>query len=326
MRNDCDAAVRIAGAGVSCQDYVFRAPRTQMGNTGRVTAFQAQGGGLVATALVACARLGAECDLFTLLGDDQVGYEIVAELQHEGVDTSGVLQIHGSDSPVSFIHVDDDTGERTIYHRPGSGLKWDESHSLERIAQSQALIVDDNYLDMAVAAAKMARSLGIPVVADLIPDQDNEALLRHVDILIAPRHYAREISCENDLGEALDAIHRLGPTTAVITLGADGWVYSDPTGRGSGSAFEVEVVDTTGAGDAFHGAFTYGVARGWSTPVCAEFASAVAGIKCAMPGGRTGLPTLSQTIEFLKARGSLDVWGGIGNQSGGQSSATMPHH
>jgi sulfofructose kinase len=307
MKTDSDTKTRIAGAGVSCLDYVFMAPKTEWGNTGRVSAFQAQGGGLVATAVVACARLGAHCDLFSLLGDDKVGAQIIDELQQEGVSTSDVLQVPGGDSPISFVHVDNDSGERTIYHRPGSGLEWDETRSLERIAQSQAVIVDDNFLDLAVAAAKKARALGIPVVADLIPEPRNEELLRHVDVLIAPRHYAVDIGCANDLNRALDAIHKLGPTTAVITLGADGWVFSDPKGTGSGKAFKVDVVDTTGAGDAFHGAFTYGIARGWGSAVCAEFASAVAGIKCGKPGGRTGLPSLSQTIEFLKQRSSIDV-------------------
>ena len=79
--------------------------------------------------------------------------------------------------------------------------------------------------------------------------------------------------------------------------------FSAPSGRGSGKAFEVDVVDTTGAGDTFHGAFAFGVACGWQIAKCAEFASAVAAINCTKPGGRTGLPTLDQTSEFLKARG-----------------------
>jgi len=72
----------------------------------------------------------------------------------------------------------------------------------------------------------------------------------------------------------------------------------------------VDVVDTTGAGDTFHGAFAYGVARGWDTERCGEFAAAVAAIKCTMPGGRTGLPTLQKALEFLRSRGRLD-WAAI---------------
>jgi len=301
-----DMTPRVAGAGICCMDYIVVAPQIPWGDTALVSGYSMQGGGLVGTAMVACARLGAQCDLFSLLGADAVADQVIDELDQEHISTSGVVKVGGGDSPFSFIHVDDKTGDRTIFHRPGSALKWDDSIDLHRIAASQALIVDDIYLDLSIAAAKEARAHGVPVVADLIPEDRSNELLRYVDILIAPKHYAKQIGCAYDLNKVLDIIHRLGPTTAVITLGAYGWVFSDSNGRGEGDAFKVDVVDTTGAGDAFHGAFTYAIACGWSTPRCAEFASAVAAIKCTKPGGRTGLPSLEQTVDFLKERSKLE--------------------
>ncbi len=300
---------RIAGAGIACLDHIVTAPQVPWGDTALVTSYSVQGGGLVATALVACARLGAECELFSLLGDDAVADQIIAELVAEGVGIRGTLRVEGGASPFSFIHVDSSSGERTIFHRSGAGLNASASRvDLQRVAGSQALIVDDIYPDLAFAAAETARAHGIPVVADLIPSPESSDLLRHVDVLIAPRHFARQIGCEDNLDAALDAIHKLGPSTAVITLGAEGWVYSGPDGRGRGEAFRIEVVDTTGAGDTFHGAFAYGLAVGWDTRRCCEFASAVAAIKCTKLGGRTGLPSLPEAIEFLKARGGPE-WG-----------------
>lgn len=298
--------VKVVGVGVCCMDYIVVAPQISWGDSTHVSNYIAQGGGLVGTAIVACARLGADCDLYSILGSDNVGTQIIDELRSEGVSTSGVLQIQDADSPFSFIHVDDKSGDRTIFHRPGLGLVWDNSRSFNNIADAQAIIVDDYFIDLSLLAAKEARLHGTPIVADMIPDSNNQELLKYVDILIAPRHFARQIGCEDNLDAALDAIHKLGPTTALITLGADGWVSSDSKGRGRGEAFKVDVVDTTGAGDTFHGAFTYAVARGWDTAKCAEFASAVAAIKCTKPGGRTGLPSLPQTIEFLKERSNLD--------------------
>ncbi len=288
-------------------DYIVVAPQVDWGDTAVVTDYLSQGGGLVGTAMVACARLGAACDLFSMIGDDQVGDEVIAELESEGIPPTRIMRLAGGKSPFSFVHVDDKTGERSIFHRPGMGLVWDISNSVASIVDAQALLVDDYFLDLSLAAAKEAREHGVPVIADLIPDEKNAELLRYVDTLVAPRHYARIMGCDENLDAALDAIHGLGPTTAVITLGSDGWVYSDMTGHGRGDAFRVDVVDTTGAGDTFHGAFTYAVARGWDTRRCAEFASAVAAIKCTKAGGRTGLPNLSQTMEFLREHGGCTL-------------------
>lgn len=287
-------------------DYIVSAPKINYGETARVSDYVAQGGGLIGTAMVACARLGASSDLLCILGDDHVGDQILAELEAEGISSTHIIRAPGGRSPFSFIHVDENSGERTIFHRPGTGLGFDLECINWSIASSwDALLVDDIFLDLSIAAARAVRKRGVPVVADLIPDDRNMRLLKLVDVLIAPRHYARQIGLDDNLDSALDSIHDLGPATAVITLGAEGWVYSDLYGKGRGEAFKVDVVDTTGAGDTFHGAFTYGLARGWDTARCCEFASAVAAIKCMKPGGRTGLPSLPEVMAFLDTNSDL---------------------
>jgi sulfofructose kinase len=292
---------RIAGAGVCTLDHIVVSPQVSWGGTAAVSNYLAQGGGLIGTALVACARLGADCALFTLLGDDQVGDQILAELVDESIDCNRAVRVPGGESPFSFIHVDETSGERTIFYRGGTNLKGVPVDPSD-LADFQALLVDEIYLGLSLSAARAARSLGIPVIADLVPAPGNDELLKMTDVLIAPRDYLRHLGSESDTDTALDAIHALGPTTAVITLGADGWVYSDSASRGAGKAFAVDVVDTTGAGDAFHGAFAYAKAMAWDTRRCCEFASAVASIKCTKPGGRTGLPSLAETVDFLAER------------------------
>ena len=106
--------------------------------------------------------------------------------------------------------------------------------------------------------------------------------------------------------EALELLHSYGARIAVVTAGGRGCWYSAGGERGHCKAFEVEVVDTTGAGDVFHGAFAYALARGWEVARCVEFSAAVAALKCGKLGGRTGIPTLPQTLEFLRANGRLD--------------------
>ena len=214
------------------------------------------------------------------------------------------MRIRDAKTPFSFIHVDAESGERTIFHRAGSGLDPDaDSSNLSILDGSAALLVDDIYMGLSIAAAKYARNRSIPVVADMIPDDANAELLHNVDILIAPRHFLRETNHSDDPYAALDLIHDMGPSTALITLGSDGYVWSSRDDKGRGNAFKVDAKDTTGAGDVFHGAFAFGVAQQWSIPDCAEFASAVAGIKC-MGTGPSALPSYSQTIDFLVSNGS----------------------
>ncbi len=296
---------RIAGAGIACLDYIVASPSLNWGDTVHVSGFCTQGGGLVATALVACARLGADAILWSLLGDDPMAAAILEELAAERVATEHVVKLPDGASPFSFIHVEEASGERTIFHRPGGNLHWAGQADLSGISSCAALLVDHCYPDLALAAARTAREHGVPVVADLSPGDAERELLQWVDVLIAPRHFARALGCEQDPAPALDAIHACGPAVAVITLGADGWVCSDQHGRSLGTAFPVAVVDTVGAGDVFHGAFAFGLANGWETPRCCEFASAVAAIKCTQSGGRTGIPSLGEAVAFLRGRGAL---------------------
>jgi len=298
---------RIAGAGICCLDHIFVTPQIAWGGTARVEEYRVQGGGLVGTALVACARLGASCFLFSFLSHDEVGAQVASELAAEGIKLEGVAGIPQGTSPFSFIHVDSRSGERTIFHRPAAGLERAVLPDLDRIAECDVLLVDDYYPELALAAAGTAHKNGVPVVADLTVSLSKcPDLFREINVLIAPRAFAAQIGYAGDLPGALQAIHRLGPETALITLGREGYMYSSVDGRGKGKAFKVAVVDTTGAGDAFHGAFAYGLARRWEIERCAEFAAAVAAIKCTKPGGRTGLPTLPQTVHFLERNGRLD--------------------
>jgi sulfofructose kinase len=301
----------IAGAGIACLDYIFASRQPAWGGSAQVEDFLVQGGGLVGTALVACARLGARCRLFSYLSSDETGTRIAAGLARERIRLDGVVAVPGGSSPFSLIHVDSLTGDRTIFHRPAAGVEKAVIPGLDGIAGSQALLIDDYYPDLALAAARKAKECGVPVIADAaVNPAQNEELMRHVSILIAPVSVAGRLRNSRELDEALEAFRGLGPETVIFTLGPEGWVFSGPQGRGQGNAFAVTVRDTTGAGDAFHGAFAYAIARGWDVERGAEFAGAVAAVKCTRPGGREGLPSLDQTLAFLRKFGRLD-WSGV---------------
>src|SRR5512135_2763666 len=104
----------IGGAGIACLDYIFASRRPAWGGTAEVEDFLVQGGGLVGTALVACARLGARCRLYGFLSGDETGTRVAAELARDGISLDGVVALPDGSSPFSFIHVDTASGDRTI--------------------------------------------------------------------------------------------------------------------------------------------------------------------------------------------------------------------
>jgi sulfofructose kinase len=311
MRSRKAPVPKIAGAGICCLDHILVAPQIPWGTSAHVEKYHIRTGGLVATALMTCARLGAECQLFSYLGDDEAGNRVAIGLAEEGVSLSGVNRSCGGSTPFSIIHVDRRSGERTIFHRSAFGIERKELPEFDWIATCDALLVDDYYPRLAQAAAHVAASKGIPVVADVTTNPRKHLdFFRNISVLIVPREFAAQIGFADNLSGALDAMHWLGPKTALITLGAEGWMGSIQGRKTRGAGFKVEVADTTGAGDAFHGAFAYGLARKWDTERCGEFAAAVAAIKCSRPGGAASLPSISEAVYFLKRNGRLD-WSGF---------------
>jgi sugar/nucleoside kinase (ribokinase family) len=302
--------IKILGVGDCVLDYLFRCSQPPKGGSVRVPEYKVEGGGLTATAVVTCARLGAKGELISRLGDDDTAQEIIKELEQEGVETSRMIRIPGMRSNVSFIHVDIETGERTIfYYRdpnidPLNGVP--DSFLLD---DTSALLVDDTWMPAAVKASQVAKENGIPIIADLKPCDHNLELVELVDILIAPFHFARS-HMNGDIPKALSTILAMGTKLAIITAGKDGCWYSDGQNTGHVKAFDIEVVDTTGAGDVFHGAFAVAMGLGLDIESRLEFASAASALKCRKLGGRSGIPTLHETLKFLSENGST-LWSNI---------------
>lgn len=293
------AQVRIAGAGIACLDYLFEAPPAAWGDTVRVGRWMTEGGGKTATALVTAARLGARTHLLTRLGDDEAGRHILEGLNNEGVETRGTHCVPSGESPISFVHVDNKSGDRTIFHREARLLSSGPQPDLSAVREAHVLIVDDAHIDLAVAAAEEARATGVPVLGDIMPKAKNRRLIPLVDILIAPHHYAALPAFKGDPSAAACAILQMGPRVGIVTLGPRGWTGQGPDGHATGAALEVEVVDTTGAGDVFHGAFAVGLAMGWNWIECARLATVAAGLKCRAFGGRKGIPRWHELTAFL---------------------------
>jgi sulfofructose kinase len=299
--------IRVAAVGLACLDFLALARQVPVGATGPMQRLLIQGGGLTATAAVAMARLGANVRMLTRVGDDEIGRRILDELRDEGVDLAGSAVIAGAATPCSVVMVDPESGDRTIYYFGGAGAERDRTApDVSFVSSSKALVVDAFWREAALAAAKAARGAGVPVVADFAPGADVEELAGLVDVFIVPESWAKARGGASGHDEALRLLHSYGARIAVVTAGRLGCWYSSGNESGHCPVFDVQVVDTTGAGDVFHGAFAYGLARGWAVARCVEFAAAVAALKCRELGGRTGIPRLAETLDFLRANGRLN--------------------
>lgn len=296
---------RVLGVGIACLDYLFVAPWAEHGGYARLEAHLIQGGGLVGSGLVAAARLGAQAEIWTWVGDDDEGRQVARGLRDEGVDVAHAQVIAGARQPVSFVHVEAGRGERTIYHGPRLSIPPHMIAALhDRPLSCDALLVDAVWPNASVIVARRARTAGVPVVGDFYPHTEEADLAREVTALAVPA----EAADRSMPGLAREAqLRELAGTCAgfvAITAGSDGCYYLDAGHVRHQPAFRVEVVDTTGAGDVFHGALAYALARGWPVTQSVEFASAAAALSCRALGGRTAAPTFAEALAVLRAEGS----------------------
>src|SRR6185369_15473304 len=168
-----------------------------------------------------------------------------------------------------------------------------------------AVVLSDlNWLEGTETAFRAARAEGIPTVLDI--DLGSGQLLPKVigltDYAIFSAPAFRLYVEGADDRERLERLISLGVRHAGVTLGANGYLWTNrQKAHGFQAAFPVETVDTTGAGDAFHGAFAWALAAGAPDAVCARIASAVAALSCRGLGARSGLPTAAELDEFLRS-------------------------
>lgn len=295
---------RIAGFGIACVDYVVVAPTASVGSHVDALDFCIMGGGLTGTSISAAARLDASTAMLGRIGDDEIGDRIVRDLQCEGVRTDHLIRVPGATSLVSVVVVDSNTAERTIYSRAETNIDCPTSLiDPEPIRRADALLLDPHWKDGALLAAREAGTAGVPVICDANNPVRHKDLLALCDYPIVSRTAALRLVGSGDVREALAALGSIGRRGAVVTCGEDGAYYCEATESGHVPAFEVDAVDTTGAGDVFHGAFAVALVHGWEMRQRVLFASAASAINCTTLGGRAGIPTFDQTLSFLAQRG-----------------------
>ena len=294
--------IEIAGIGFASVDYLCIVSHIPMDEKTEAIERLVQGGGAAATAIVAASKLGAKTAFMGIVGDDQAGTEIINSFQKEKTDTYHIRLKAGSTSSVAFCWVEQETGKRSIVWSKGSAMPLTATAiDPAFISSLKVLHLDGHNTEAAIRAAEIARENGVTVSLDagsILPGI--ETLVALSDICIASESFAHKFTGEENVEKAVEKLFMKGKKIAAVTRGEKGVVALKENGFIKKDAFKVPVVDTTGAGDVFHGAFAYAYIQVWDLDRCLDFASAAAAIKCTKPGGRTGIADKNTVMDFLK--------------------------
>lgn len=296
----------VAGIGQCCLDSIALVDAYPETDTKKeVLLWTEQGGGPVATALATLSRFRIPCRFAGVVGDDDAGFKILQSLLGAQIDTTYLAEREGATSQRAFIAVEKAGGRRTVFwQRPsGPALMPDEIDD-DFFHNVKFLLLDGLMKDVSLSAAKRARELGIPVMLDAGRVRDGMLELAGLcDYVVGSEAFARELGWTGDGAAFAEIVREHGWGTTTITLGDRGSFTYHGFRSLYVPAYPVEAVDTTGAGDVFHGAYIAGTLQGWDLETVLYFASGAAAMKCTVFGGRKGIPELPALVRFLQQRG-----------------------
>lgn len=261
-------------------------------------------GGQVATAIVACARLGLRTKYIGTIGDDFRGQMQRESLEGTDVDTADLIVRSGCPNQTAYIIIDQRTGERTVLWQRAECLRLAASEiQRHHLANTRLLHIDGFDIEAAAYAASLARAHQIPVSLDvdtIYPGFDS--VLKHVDYLVAGSGWPAKWTGAEDPFAALARLRReFVLRVAAMTVGDRGALALTDCGWTYSPAFEVPCADTTGAGDVFHGAFCYAMLAGMPMQAALDFSNAAAALNCTAIGARGHIPVLSEVNSLLEA-------------------------
>ena len=263
--------------------------------------FSLQGGGPVPTALCAFSKLGGKSSFIGKCGNDYQGQTVRSELDKFGVCTRSMIYDKNCRTPNAFIWVDSRSGDRTVVldRSDISDLTADELDE-NLISSCDYLLLDGREEKAALKSAQIARNSGAEVILDAgSPRKNIEQLFPLIDHLVVSKTFVQRYMHEHDPLLGVRILARRGFKSVVITLGDKGCACAAKDDIFTQPAFRVKSLDTTGAGDVFHGAYIFGLSQGWQSRKIVEFASAAASLKCRHLGGRKGIAAHAEIDKFL---------------------------
>ncbi|GGD77902.1 carbohydrate kinase family protein [Paenibacillus nasutitermitis] len=288
----------IIGVGVPYLDMVVQiGSMPSLNQSAPITGFQFAGGGKVPTALVAASRLGKSTALVAGLSNDYFGEMIRRDLEKEGITLQAAAE--SESSAISVVLSDEATRSRTILYSEGEVAHTDLFETDDAIDGRLLHISASGPVERNAIRWAKRKSLPIMLDADYY-DPAFEEMAKDITLFIGSEHYFSSWAPEMELVDKLRRIQSAGPQIVIATLGEKGCMLLDRGKLHAIPAFAVEAVDTTGAGDVFHGAYAAAYLDDGDAYRSAVFASAVSAMKCRQPGGRAGIPSIEEVKRFLE--------------------------
>ena len=301
----------IIGIGNPIQDLVIELENMPCEVSSKMYECSFQGGGWVATAMCAAGRLGARVSVLGVMGDDMFSDTIINDFRFNNVDTEHLIIEKGKRCNFNICITERSTKSKHIISRGGEIREVDVSDIDESFICS-AKMLHVGFVNEAVRkAADIIHKNGGKVSVDAAYYKpyvyENYDIF---DIFIGSEYYfdgvcrelgkkTSEFLSDSEKYEVMRYIQKKGPQIVIFTFGKDGsmGIYGDKSFKQAG--IEVDVKDTTGAGDVFHGAFDAAYLEGMSIPEAAKFATVVSAIKCTQMGGRAGIPSRRTVDTYL---------------------------
>jgi len=293
------------GIGLSSYDFSLQvAEHPALDSKQAALRYKNNGGGPVPGAIAILARLGCRTALITTMGNDVFGRSALKELKGYNVNVQGFRLDRKTNSLQSHILVDEESGKRTIVMNTEDIPEIQFEQIPDGMLESTSLItLDSRPTPEIIQAVKIARENGARVMLDAGSIHDlTEELLPLVDYPILSRGFVKEYFGHTNYERACQELIEMGAKLSGVTIGEDGSYLADQEQILYFPAYNVDVVDTTGAGDLYHGALMYGILHQWTLKAKGQFANAVAAYGCMYFGARTDLPDLIAAKEFMQVR------------------------
>ncbi len=272
-----------------------------------VPRIEMQGGGNVGTALAAVSRLGGKAGYYWVVGDDEYKQRILAEFSEYAVDTRFVKVREGK-NPIAMILINRRTSTRTIFYTKKDIVVLTPGELEESILKTgTVLLIDFYHPQTSLAVSRIAKRNKIPVVVDAekVASCSGE-IMDNSDYVISSKSFAQEFCGGHEFTEDRNLLEKFAQKIrspfVCVTLGKNGVLAFERKEKRvfAQRPFPVEVVDTTGAGDVFHGAFSFFIAKGYSVREAVAYSAACAALKCRELGGRKGIPFINEVMETVR--------------------------
>jgi sulfofructose kinase len=286
----------VVGLGLNSVDHlcvVSEYPR--LDSKTEILKYERLPGGQVATALIFLSRMGLKAKYIGKFGGDELGRISLRAIKQDFIDLDSALVEQDARNQYSIIIIDKRSGERTILCQRDLKLDFKDTELCEEAVCSGRILHLDGYDSASLKAADWCQKQGIPVCADLDRAVPNcPELIRKIDFLIVSSNFSSEFTGIADPVTSFRALRQDFDGFLAMTLGAGGalaWIGNKCV---TFPGITINAVDTTGAGDIFHGAFIYGLLQNWALAKIMCFANAAAGLSCLYLGAQTGIRPLSE--------------------------------